>query len=118
MLKTNLKYEDNELYKQTDNFDKKTQKDSLIYIDTWMRSINEFCKVIENIAFKYNHFLFIDGLDVRPREIDAKEYGECIGALVRAVYDINTKILGNMNRKDKNDFKIIALTRTDIFLFS
>ena len=118
MLKTNLKYEDNELYKQTDNFDKKTQKDSLIYIDTWMRSINEFCKVIENIAFKYNHFLFIDGLDVRPREIDAKEYGECIGALVRAVYDINTKILGNMNRKDKNDFKIIALTRTDIFLNS
>lgn len=83
-----------------------------------MRSINEFCKVIENIAFKYNHFLLIDGLDVRPREIDAKEYGECIGALVRAVYDINTKILGNMNRKDKNDFKIIALTRTDIFLNS
>lgn len=105
-------------YKKADNVDVKKQKDSLIYVDTWMRSINEFHRAIENISFKYNHYLFVDGLDVRPREIDAKEYSECIGALVRAVYDINTKVLGNMRRKDKNDFKIIALTRTDIFLNS
>lgn len=88
------------------------------YTDSWLRAIDAFRKTIEAISFKYNHFLFIDGLDVRPKEIDAKEYGECISALVRAVYDINTKILGGMHRKDDHDFKIIALTRTDIFLNS
>jgi hypothetical protein len=83
-----------------------------------MRAINEFQKTIRKISFKHNHYLFIDGLDVRPKEIDAREYAECIGALVRAIFDINTKILGNMERKDNSDFKIIALTRTDIFLNS
>lgn len=88
------------------------------YTDTWMRAINEFRKVIEKITFKNNHYLFIDGLDVRPKEINSKEYSECIGALVRAIYDINTRLLGNINRKDTREFKIIALTRTDIFLNS
>lgn len=97
---------------------KKSERVAMSYTDTWMRSINEFKKVIEKVVFKYNHYLFIDGLDVRPREIDAKEYSECIGALVRAVYDINTKLLGNIDRKDEKEFKIIALTRTDIFLNS
>ena len=88
------------------------------YTDTWLRSINTFKKSLEKISFKHNHFLFIDGLDVRPKEIDAREYSECIGALVRAVYELNTKVFGNMNRVDGHDFKIIALTRTDIFLNS
>lgn len=89
-----------------------------MYTDTWLRSINAFKNTLEKISFTHNHFLFIDGLDVRPTDIDAKEYSECISALVRAVYDINTKLLGNMERKDDHEFKIIALTRTDIFLNS
>ena len=97
---------------------KKIERVAMSYTDTWMRAINEFKKVIERVTFKYSHYLFIDGLDVRPREIDAKEYSECIGALVRAVYDINTKLLGNINRRDEKEFKIVALTRTDIFLNS
>lgn len=88
------------------------------YTDTWLRSINTFKKSLEKISFKHNHFLFIDGLDVRPKRIDAKEYSECIGALVRAVYELNTKVFGNMDRVDGHEFKIIALTRTDIFLNS
>ena len=96
----------------------KKERVALYYTDTWMRSINEFKKVVQKITFKNNHYLFVDGLDVRPRDIDSKEYSECIGALVRAVYDINTKILGNIDRKDEKEFKIIALTRTDIFLNS
>ena len=38
--------------------------------------------------------------------------------MVRAVYEINTKFLGNIDRKDGKEFKVIALTRTDIFLNS
>lgn len=94
------------------------EKKVLNYTDTWLRSINAFKKALEKISFKHNHFLFVDGLDVRPKEIDAKEYSECIGALVRAVYELNTKVFGNMDRKDGHEFKIIALTRTDIFLNS
>ena len=41
-----------------------------------------------------------------------------IGALVRAVFELNTKLLGNIKRKDKCNLKIVALTRTDIFLNS
>lgn len=96
----------------------KVERTTLTYTDTWMRSINEFKRIIEKITFKYNHYLFVDGLDVRPRGIDAREYSECIAALVRAVYEINTKLLGNIKRKDNKEFKIIALTRTDIFLNS
>ncbi|MGM9601123.1 MAG: P-loop ATPase, Sll1717 family [Faecousia sp.] len=102
----------------SNTIEQKTERISMQYTDTWMRAISEFKKTIANISFNYNHYLFIDGLDVRPKGIDAKEYSECIGALVRAVYEINTKILGNMQRKDGHDFKIIALTRTDIFLNS
>ena len=88
------------------------------YTDTWLRSISAFKNVLEKISFKYDHYLFVDGLDVRPTNISEKEYSECIGALVRAVYELNTKIFGNMDRKDGHTFKIIALTRTDIFLNS
>lgn len=88
------------------------------YTDTWLRAINAFKKTLEKISFKYNHFLFVDGLDVRPKNIDINEYSECIGALIRAVYELNTKILGNMDIKDGHEFKIVALTRTDIFLNS
>lgn len=91
---------------------------SLVYKDTWLRAINAFRKTIEKVSLKYNHYLFVDGLDVRPVGIDPIEYGECIGALVRAVFELNTKLLGNIKRKDKCNLKIVALTRTDIFLNS
>ena len=97
---------------------RRVERVAMSYTDTWMRAITAFVGAVEHISFRHNHYLFIDGLDVRPTGIEAIEYGECIAALVRAVYEINTKVLGNMDRKDGNDFKIIALTRTDIFLNS
>ena len=104
--------------KSVQSTDKRIEQTGAIYTDTWLRAIDAFKKTISNISFKYNHFLFVDGLDVRPTRTDPKEYSECIGALVRAVFEINAKILGNMDRKDQHEFKIIALTRTDIFLNS
>lgn len=95
-----------------------TEQTELIYTDVWLRAIDAAKKAVSQISFKHSHYLFIDGLDVRPNEIDAKEYGECIGALVRAIFDLNSKVFGSMSRKDECDFKIIGLTRTDIFLNS
>lgn len=104
--------------RNTDTHEYRLERIVQSYTDTWLRSIDAFIQTAKKISFVNNHYLFVDGLDVRPRDIDPSEYSECIAALVRAVYEINTKILGNMERKDNHDFKIIALTRTDIFLNS
>ena len=96
----------------------KKEQVSSICKDVWNRSIHELTKSIEALPIKNNHYLFVDGLDVRPSDIDTKEYSECIGALIRAVYDINISIFGNMLGKRKKSLKIVALTRTDIFLNS
>ncbi len=94
------------------------EQTSMVYKDVWSRAINAFVNTIRKVSFKHSRFLFVDGLDVRPNLIDTDEYSECIGALIRAVYELNTKIFGNLERKDGSNLKIIALTRTDIFLNS
>ena len=97
---------------------KSVERVAATYTDTWLRAIDAFRRTISKISFKFNHYLFVDGLDVRPQSINEVEYAECIGALVRAVFDLNTKIFGNIEKRDNHSFKIIALTRTDIFLNS
>lgn len=111
-----VKGEKKQLFVESVGF--KVERTSMNYTDTWLRAIDTFKKTAEKISFKFNHYLFVDGLDVRPKSIDAIEYGECIGSLIRAVFELNTKIFGNMERRDGHEFKIIALTRTDIFLNS
>lgn len=113
-----LSYGGNLQDKFADQSGNSVEQKSLVYKDTWSRAINAFKKTIEKVSFKHNHYLFVDGLDVRPDGINATEYSECIGALVRAVYDLNAKLFGNMKRKDNRNLKIVALTRTDIFLNS
>ncbi len=112
------KYEQGDNQEQTQTAGQSITREVMRYEDTWLRSIDAFRETIENIRFKNNHFLFVDGLDVRPNQIDAQEYTECIGALVRAVYDINAQLFGTLETRGKSMFKIVALTRTDIFLDS
>ncbi len=100
------------------NTTNKTERVTNKYIDTWLRSIDSFKRMIASVALKYDYYLFIDGLDVRPTQYSASEYGECIGALIRTIYELNTQVFGNIKFKNAHRFKIIALTRTDIFLNS
>lgn len=102
----------------TDNNQHSKEHTRSQYTDTWLQSIDSFKRTLEIITLRYDYYLFIDGLDVRPTQYDAAEYGECIGALIRAVYDLNTQVFGNRKRRNEHRFKIIALTRTDIFLNS
>ena len=118
VLNSNLSLEQQANQRDAEACEHRVERVTVSYTDTWLRSIDAFVRTVKKISFRHNHYLFVDGLDVRPKEINAREYSECIAALVRAVYEINTKILGNMNRKDDHDFKIVALTRTDIFLNS
>lgn len=98
--------------------ERKEQHVANVYTDTWRRAIDVFKKTAEIISFKHSHYLFIDGLDVRPVNIPAEEYSACIGSLVRAVYELNTEIFGSMEIPNGHEFRIIALTRTDVFLNS
>lgn len=103
---------------RTDNNQASRERVSSQYTDTWLQAIDSFKRTLEIITLKYDYYLFIDGLDVRPTQYSTTDYGECIGALIRAVYDLNTQVLGNRKRRNEHRFKIIALTRTDIFLNS
>lgn len=85
----------------TDNNQHSKEHTKSQYTDTWLQSIDSFKRALEIITLKYDYYLFIDGLDVRPTQYDATEYVECIGALIRAVYDLNTQIFGSKKRRNE-----------------
>ncbi len=87
-----------------------------VYEDNWLYFVNTIASEIERLRLKNNHYLFIDGLDTRPADIDYKEYKECIYPLVRAVYDLNNDIFSHIKDRNKGRLQIILLTRLDIFL--
>lgn len=87
-----------------------------VYEDNWLSFVNTIATEIERLRLKNNHYLFIDGLDTRPTDIDYTEYKECIYPLVRAVYDLNNDIFAHIKDRNKGRLQIILLTRLDIFL--
>lgn len=91
-----------------------TQKS--IYVDEWVRFINEISQEMEKIRLGNTHYLFIDGIDIRPQNIDFESYSECVYSLIRAVYDVNFNILSKIRDRKKGRLQIIVLTRLDIFL--
>lgn len=89
-----------------------------IYVDEWVRFINEISQEIERIRLSNTHYLFVDGIDIRPQNIEFESYSECVYSLIRAVYDINFSILSKIKDRKKGRLQIIVLTRLDIFLHS
>lgn len=87
-----------------------------VYEDHWLYFVNTIVSQIQKLRLRNNHYLFIDGLDTRPTDIDYIEYKECIYPLVRAVYDLNNDILSRIKDRKKGRLQIILLTRLDIFL--
>lgn len=87
-----------------------------VYEDNWLYFVNTIAAEIIKLRLKNNHYLFIDGLDTRPTDIDYIEYKECVYPLVRAVYDLNNDILAHIKDRKKGRLQIILLTRLDIFL--
>lgn len=87
-----------------------------IYEDNWQKFINEIAEDLEKLRLKNHHYLFVDGIDTRPKDIPYDEYKQCIYPLVRAVYDLNSDILSRIKDRNKGRLQIILLTRLDIFL--
>lgn len=100
---------------------KKTQeiaRESHIYFDVWTSFINELAGYVDRVRLNNSHYLFVDGIDSRPPDIDPKVYQNCVYPLVRAVYEINHDIFSKIKDKSKGRLKIILLTRLDIFMQS
>lgn len=89
-----------------------------IYNDNWVTFINEMSEEISHIKLNNSHYLFIDGIDSRPSDIDFKSYSECVYPLIRAVYEVNSSILSRVKDRSKGRLQVVLLTRLDIFLQS
>lgn len=87
-----------------------------IYIDNWVTFINEITEEISKLRLTNTHYLFIDGIDIRPSDIDFISYSECVYPLIRAVYEINASIFSKIKDRNKGRLQVILLTRLDVFL--
>lgn len=76
--------------------------------------INMFLEGISETKLERNHIAFIDGIDIRPSDIEFDEYIECIKGLSEACWELNTEQLANI-RDSKGRVKIALLIRPDIF---
>ncbi|WP_320051735.1 P-loop ATPase, Sll1717 family [uncultured Acetobacteroides sp.] len=81
---------------------------NLLYIQ------KKFEDALSNLKLKSNHFLFIDGIDVRPGEIAYHDYLECVKGLANAVWALNADFFSKI-KDSKGRFKVILLLRPDIF---
>lgn len=91
---------------------------SQTYTDIWSEVICSITESLSSLRLKNHHYLFIDGIDSRPSDIDYASYVECVYPLVRAVYEINADILSRIKDRAKGRLQIVLLTRLDIFLKS
>lgn len=76
--------------------------------------ISKFKDILNKIKLRENFAIFIDGIDVRPEEMDYSEYIECINGLISAAWNLNNTFFGT--KKDtKGIIRIALLLRPDIF---
>lgn len=87
-----------------------------VYNDNWVTFVNEITEEICKLRLSNTHYLFIDGIDSRPSDIDFKSYSACVYPLIRAVYEVNATIFSRIKDRKKGRLQIILLTRLDIFL--
>ncbi len=74
----------------------------------------QFKDAIGSLKLKKDHILFIDGIDIRPSEVDFGTYIECIKGLANAAWNLNTDFFSNV-RDSIGRIKIVLLLRPDIF---
>jgi hypothetical protein len=74
----------------------------------------KFEEALAGLKLKTNHFLFIDGIDVRPGEIPFDDYLDCVKGLANAVWSLNADFFSKI-KDSKGRFKVILLLRPDIF---
>lgn len=76
--------------------------------------VKMFMEGISEVKLERDHIVFIDGIDIRPSDIEFREYIECIKGLSQACWELNTEHFANI-RDSKGRIKIVLLLRPDIF---
>lgn len=74
----------------------------------------QFKDAFSELSLEKNHMIFIDGIDIRPSDIDHNDYLECIKGLSSAVWNLNNDFFPNI-RDSKGRSKYVLLIRPDIF---
>ncbi len=72
-----------------------------------------FVQAISSLKLSKDFILFIDGIDIRPDQIEYEPYIECIRGLANAAWELNTEIFANI-KDTKKHLKIVLLMRPDI----
>ena len=88
-------------------FSEKRIKQNILYIK------RQFEDAIRSIVTNKSYIIFIDGIDVRPANIEYDEYLSCVRGLVNAVWQINTGFLSDI-QKTNTTIKTCLLIRPDI----
>jgi hypothetical protein len=94
--------------KHSETFSESRFQINLLYIQ------KKFEDAFSSINLDKNHILFIDGIDIRPRNIPYESYLECIKGLANAVWAINNDFFSKI-KGSKGKLKVALLVRPDIF---
>jgi hypothetical protein len=81
---------------------------SLLFVE------NQFKDAISSMRLEKDHIVFIDGIDVRPKNLSFQEYIECIQGLAFAAWSLNVDYFSKI-RDSQGRIKIVLLIRPDIF---
>ncbi|MCB9295402.1 MAG: funZ protein [Lewinellaceae bacterium] len=81
---------------------------NLFYIE------RQFEEALSALKLEKNHTLYIDGIDIRPANLQYEEYLECIKGLTNALWTINSDFFSNI-KDSKGRIKAVMLIRPDIF---
>lgn len=73
----------------------------------------QFKEAIGSLKLSKDHVLFIDGIDVRPSDIDFPIYMECIRGLAFAAWSLNLDFFSNV-KDSPGRAKVVLLLRPDI----
>ena len=90
------------------HFSESRYQTNLLYIENSLKA------ALTGIKLKWNHFLFIDGIDIRPGSIPFPIYLECVKGLANAAWSLNQDFFSNI-KDSTGRFKAIVLIRPDIF---
>lgn len=94
--------------KHSESFVESKFQINLLYIQ------KKFETALASLKLEKNHILFIDGIDIRPRNIDFEDYLECVKGLSNAVWTLNTDFFSQI-KDSKGRLKVMMLVRPDIF---
>ena len=73
----------------------------------------QFKIALSSVKLPKDFILFIDGIDIRPDQIEYPKYIECIRGLANAAWDLNTEYFANIKDSRKH-IKVMLLMRPDI----